>query len=100
VSLKLCERDYYIDSDEVLEYFLNKDGTSKKYHLFIREIDDDDSDDIDDSSPSIRNTSQKRRNIRPDSMLKIVDETSLQSSALKSNGIQCIRKHPDSRGTL
>lgn len=92
--------DYCIDF-EVLEYSLDQDGTSRriqKRHLSIRESDDD--DDSDDISSSTRNTSQKRRNIRSDNTLKIIDGTPLQSSMLKSNHPQRVRKHPDSRGNF
>lgn len=102
VSPELRGRSYSVDSDEVLQYLFNEDGSSrytKKHHLSVRESDDDDSDhdNDDDSSSSTRNTLQKRRNIRSDDMLKIVDGASLQSSALKSNGIKHVHRKVDRR---
>jgi hypothetical protein len=100
IPLELRGSGYSVDSDEVLNYFFSEDGSSrraKKRHLSVRESDGDDSDDDDDSSSSTRNPSQKRRNIRSDNMLKIVDGASLQSFALKSNGIERVLKNAASR---
>jgi hypothetical protein len=102
VPPELRGRGYSVDSDEVLQYLFNEDGSSrytKKRHLSVRESDDNDSDhdNDDDSLPSTRNTLQKRRNIRSDDMLKIVDGASLQSSALKSNGIKRVHRKADRR---
>jgi hypothetical protein len=99
VPLELRGRGYSVGSDGVL-YLFSEDESSrhtKKRHLSVSESDGDDSDDDYGSSPSTRNTSQKRRNIRSNNLLKIADGASLQSSALKSNGTELVRKNANSR---
>ena len=56
VPLELCGRDYYVDSDEILDYLFNKDKNSgyiKKRHLSGKESDDIESEDDDDNLSSI-----------------------------------------------
>jgi hypothetical protein len=86
----------------VIDYLFD-DGHPKKRQLTAGESDDDDDDDdddgdgYDDSSPSIQNASHKRRIIRSDDVLKIVDGAPLQLSMSKSTDIEHVRKIANSR---